>query len=162
MLAYLSGAIEYAPDGGRGWRREVAAFLRDFLAHRVYDPAADERKSLTEEEQRSLRVWKTADLGRYRQAVRKVIAFDLEVVGRADYVVCYMDEFGLRGGGTSAEVTFAHVRGVPVYMVTSLPTHQLSGWILGCCSEVFPDFVGLKGFLRERYAPGAPGTERAG
>ena len=50
MLAYLAGAIEYAPDLGRGWRREVAAFLKT-LGHDVYDPAEDERKSLTEEAQ---------------------------------------------------------------------------------------------------------------
>ena len=161
MLAYLAGAIEYAPDGGRGWRREIGAFLRDGLAHAVYDPAEDERKSLSEEEQRNLRAWKTADLGRFQQAVRKIIAFDLDVVRRADYVVCFWDESGLRGGGTSAEVTFAHIWGVPVYLVSSLPIQQLSGWVLGCCSEVFRDFAGLKGFLRKRYAPGAPAEQRA-
>ena len=55
MLAYLAGAIEYAPDHGRAWRKEIAPFLRDELRHDVYDPAEDERKSLTLEEQQNLR-----------------------------------------------------------------------------------------------------------
>ena len=154
MLAYLSGAIEYAPDGGRGWRRETGLFIRDSLGHSVYDPAEDERKSLTEEEQRNLRAWKTSDFQRYQQAVRKIIVFDLDKVSRSDYVVCYLDDFGLRGGGTSAELTHAHTRGVPVYMVTPLSLKDVSGWVLGCCSEVFPDFGDLRSFLRRKYAGG--------
>jgi len=51
MLAYLAGAIEYSPDLGRGWRKEITPFLREDLGHGVYDPAEDERKSLTAEEQ---------------------------------------------------------------------------------------------------------------
>lgn len=147
MLAYLAGAIEYAPDNGRGWRREITPFLRDELGHHVYDPAEDERKSLTIEEQQNLRRWKTIDFARFQTAVRKIIEFDLGVVSRADYVVCYWDEHGAKGGGTSAELTFAHRRGIPVYLVTALPIEQISGWILGCCSQVFADFNELREFL---------------
>ena len=50
MLAYLSGPIEYAEDGGRLWRRKLAPYLREQLGHRVYDPAEDEKKNLSEEE----------------------------------------------------------------------------------------------------------------
>jgi hypothetical protein len=147
MLAYLAGGIEYAPDLGRGWRREIGIFVGQRLGHEVYDPAEDERKSLTEEEQRNLRAWKTSDLYRFQTAVRKIIDFDLEVIARADYIICYWDEAGARGGGTSAELTFARRRGIPVYMVTPLPVAGISGWVLGCCSEIFGDFEDLKNFL---------------
>jgi len=50
MLAYLSGPIEYAEDGGRLWRRKLAPYLREQLGHRVYDPAEDEKKNLSDEE----------------------------------------------------------------------------------------------------------------
>ncbi len=151
-LVYLAGAIEYAPDQGRGWRREIAPFLRERLGHRVYDPAEDERKSLTEEERRNLRAWKTSDLARFRKALRKVIAFDLEVVSKADYIVCLWDEYALKGGGTSAEVTFAHRRGIPVYLVGPEDLSGVSGWILACCEEAFPGFDQLKSFLESRYS----------
>jgi nucleoside 2-deoxyribosyltransferase len=147
MLAYLAGAIEYAPDLGRGWRRDAAALLRS-LGYEVYDPAEDERKSLSEEEQRNLRVWKTTDLPRFQEAVRKIIDFDLDIVSRAGCIICYWDENGARGGGTSAELTWARRRGIPVYMVTPLPVASISGWVLGCCSRIFRDFEELKKFLQ--------------
>ncbi len=149
MLAYLAGAIEYAPDHGRGWRRQVAAFLKA-SGHDVYDPAEDERKSLTEEEQQNLRAWKTADFPRFQTAVRKIIDFDLDIVSRADCVVCYWDDNAARGGGTSAELTWARRRGIPVYMVTPLPVPSISGWVLGCCSEIFGTFEGLEALFRSQ------------
>lgn len=148
MLAYLAGAIEYAPDLGRGWRREVGSFLRT-LGHDAYDPAEDERKSLTEEEQRNLRAWKSTDLPRFQTAVRKIIDFDLDIVSRADCIICLWDDAASRGGGTSAELTWARRRGIPVYMVTALPLTSISGWVLGCCSGFFRDFEELKAFLRK-------------
>jgi len=148
MLAYLAGAIEYAPDFGRGWRSEIAPFLREELGHEVYDPAEDERKSLSEEEQKNLRTWKHSDLGRFQITVRKIIEWDLDVVARSDYIICFLDEHALKGGGTSAELTFAHRRGIPVYMVTSLPLPEVSGWILGCCTRIFVSFDELRSYLK--------------
>ena len=50
MLAYLCGPIEFAADGGKLWRRKLTPFLHNDLGHRVYDPAEDEKKNLTDEE----------------------------------------------------------------------------------------------------------------
>jgi nucleoside 2-deoxyribosyltransferase len=146
MLAYLAGAIEYAPDYGKGWRREITPFLRD-LGHEVYDPAEDEKKSLSREEQENLRVWKYTELERFQIAVKKIVDYDLDIVSKADYLICYFDENGLKGGGTSGEVTFAFRNRIPVYMVTAMPPTEISGWILGCCTEIFRNFDGLKSFL---------------
>jgi nucleoside 2-deoxyribosyltransferase len=146
MLAYLAGAIEYSPDLGKGWRRELTPYLIS-LGHRVYDPAEDEKKSLTTEEQQGLRGWKHTDLNRFQCTVRKIIEFDLDIVARADYLVCYFDENALKGGGTSGELTFAFKKGIPVYMVTPMPISDISGWILGCCTRVFGSFNELRDFL---------------
>ncbi len=151
MLAYLAGAIEYSPDLGRGWRKEITPFLREDLGHSVYDPAEDERKSLTEEEQKNLRSWKRTDFSRFQTAVRKIIEWDLNIVARSDYIVCYLDEHALKGGGTSAELTFAHRQSIPVYMVTPLSVPEISGWILGCCTGVFTSFDELRLFLRHQH-----------
>jgi len=43
-IAYLSGAIEHAPDGGTGWRLTLGRFLREELKHDVYDPAEEARR----------------------------------------------------------------------------------------------------------------------
>jgi hypothetical protein len=114
MLAYLSGPIEYAVDGGRLWRRKLAPYLREQLGHRVYDPAEDEKKNLTEGEAAHFREWKSSDVERFRRVVRKIIAFDLDIIeNHADYLICYWDA-SAKSGGTSAELTIAHRKGIPV------------------------------------------------
>ena len=151
MRVYLSGAIEYAPDQGRAWRARITPFLQS-LGHSVYDPAMDEKKNLTEEEIAGFRAWKSSDLPRFQQTIRKIIAYDLDwIEQRTDYIVCYWDEHVLRGAGTQAELTFAHRIGVPVYLVTAMPVDRISGWILGCSSKVFSSFDHLQSFLSARY-----------
>jgi nucleoside 2-deoxyribosyltransferase len=151
MLAYLCGPIEFAEDNGRLWRRRLKPFLRENLGHRVYDPAADEQKNLTAEEAAHFREWKTADLERLRRVVRKIIAFDLDLIeNKADYLVCYWDALA-KSGGTSAEMTVAYRKGIPVYLVSAQPPAEISGWMLGCTDQVFTGIEELKEFLLARY-----------
>lgn len=155
MLVYLCGAIEYSPDFGKAWRAEITSFLRE-LGHDVYDPALDEKKNLTDEEVRDFRRWKSLDLPRFQQTIRKIITYDLDLVeNQCDFIVAYWDEHAGRGAGTQGELTLAHRRGVPVYLVTSLPVEKISGWILGCASEVFTSFEELKAHLALQAALGA-------
>jgi nucleoside 2-deoxyribosyltransferase len=156
MLAYLCGPIEFASDRGKLWRQKLKPFLRQELGHRVYDPAEDEKKNLTNEEAAHFREWKTSDPDRYRRVVRKIIQFDLDLIENvADYLICHLDEAAVNGtvltGGTSAEVTVAYRKAIPVYLVTPLPPDQLSGWLWACADRVFPSVEELKRFLLERY-----------
>lgn len=157
MRVYLAGAIEHSADGGRGWREDLAAFLREELRHDVYDPAADEKKSLTEEEIAGFRRWKLEDPARFRETVRKIIAFDLDRIEQeSDYVVALWDRAAASGGGTAAEVTLAHRLGKPVYLLLAMPAADASGWVLAASTEVFESVAGLQARLRQRYPP-APG-----
>ncbi len=161
MRAYLSGSIEYSADFGVSWRAELKPFLQA-LGHDVYDPAADVRKNLTEEEVRDFRKWKATDLARFQATVRKIIAWDLDwIEQRTDYVICYFDAAAQRGAGTQGELTFAHRAGIPVYLVLGLPLEQVSGWILGCATQVLPDFRQLREFLSAEFAAGKQGTSSA-
>ena len=148
MVIYLSGAIEHAPDFGKPWRNRLAPALRA-LGHEVYDPAADEKKNLTDDEVRNFRAWKRADLDRFQRTVRKIIDWDVEwIEQRADGVVCYWDEPCSKGAGTQAELTLAYRRGIPVYLVAGVPVEQISGWILGCATRIFGSFEELELFLK--------------
>ena len=152
MLAYLSGPIEFAEDNGRLWRRKLGPFLRETLGHRFYDPAEDEKKSLTPEELANFRQWKTTDLDRFRRVIRKIIAFDLDLIeNQADYLICFWDARA-KSGGTSAEMTVAHRKGIPVYLVSDVPSAEISGWMLGCTDHVFANIDDLKEFLTARYS----------
>jgi nucleoside 2-deoxyribosyltransferase len=154
MLAYLCGPIEFAQDRGKLWRRKLSPFLHNDLGHRVYDPAEDEKKNLTDEEVANFRDWKETDTERFRRVVRKIIQYDLDIIeNKADYVICCMsgDGAALVSGGTSAELTFAHRRGIPVYLVTEASVGDISGWMLACADRVFASVEELKRFLSERY-----------
>ena len=152
MLAYLSGSIEYSPDYGKSWRAQFTPFLRE-LGHDVYDPALDEKKNLDDREVREFRYWKITDRRRFQNTIRKIIAWDLDwIEQKSDYVVCFWDEAAARGAGTQGELTLAHRRGIPVYLVVAMPMEKISGWILGCASEVFEDFEELKAFLKTKHA----------
>ena len=147
MLFYLAGSIEYSPDLGKGWRAEITPLLKS-LGHQVYDPAEDEKKNLTETEMREFRAWKSTDLPRFQQTVRKIIAYDLDFIERrCDAIVCYWDSYAGRGAGTQGELTFAHRLGIPVYMICGVPVEEISGWLLACASEVFTDFGSFRDFM---------------
>ena len=151
MLAYLSGSIEYSPDYGKSWRADITPFVRD-LGHDVYDPALDEQKNLETHEVKVFRQWKTTDLPRFQKTVRKIIEWDLDwIEHKSDYVICYFDEAASRGAGTQGELTLAYRMGIPAYVVLGMPIDKVSGWILGCATEVFTDFEQLKLFLSEKY-----------
>jgi nucleoside 2-deoxyribosyltransferase len=153
MLAYLCGPIEFAHDGGKLWRRKLAPFLGEQLRHRVYDPAEDETKNLSGEEVANFREWKKTDLDRFRRVIRKIIAFDLDLIEKhADYLICFWDSAGAQSGGTAAELTVAHRKGIPVYLVTPLPVEQISGWMLGCSDQVFSSIEQLQQFLAARFS----------
>lgn len=152
MLAFLCGAMEFAPDGGRDWRGRMRQWIEENLNHRGYDPTEEARRILSEEELRNLRRWKTSDLERYRQVMQFIINHDLNVMAnQADYVVCYWDEAAARGGGTQGELTAAHRKGIPVYLVTEMPVEEISGWVLGCVDRISPAFDELKQFLAATY-----------
>jgi nucleoside 2-deoxyribosyltransferase len=147
MLFYLAGSIEYSPDLGKSWRAEITPLLES-LGHEVYDPALDEMKNLTADEVAQFRSWKSSDLDRFQQTIRKIIAYDLDLIEhRCDALVCYWDQYAGHGAGTQGELTFAHRLGMPVYMICGVPVEQISGWLLGCATEVFSSFEEFNQFM---------------
>jgi nucleoside 2-deoxyribosyltransferase len=149
---YLSGGIEHAGDGGKGWRREIGRFLAGEVGQEVYDPAQDEKKDLTDEERRDFRSWKLASPERFRDTVRKIIAWDLgRIETQTDCLLAFWDDAAARGGGTAAEITLAYRLGKPVYLVLGMPRAEASGWILAAATEVFDSFEQLRRFLQNLY-----------
>ena len=163
MKVYLSGAIEHSADGGRKWREDLASFLRDELGHQVYDPAADEKKNLTDEELAGFRGWKLEDVERFREVIRKIIAWDLDRIETdTDYLVALWDRAAAAGGGTASEVTLAYRLGKPVYLILAMPAAEASGWVLSAATEVFDSVRALESRLRERFGPTSRRGDAAG
>ena len=114
-------------------------------------PPKTKRRTSAKKKPRHFREWKATDVERFRRVVRKIIAFDLDIIeNHADYVICYWDAQA-KSGGTSAELTIAHRKGIPVYLVTTLPPQEISGWMLACSDQVFSSIEELKEFLTARF-----------
>jgi len=150
--AYLSGAMEGAPDLGKQWRQDIKKFLVDELKHNVFDPTEQLSQILTDEELRSFREWKTNDLKNFFSVMQRIIDNDLKMLTRhSDYVVCYWDEYVSRGAGTAAEISVAYMKGIPVYFITQLSLAEVSSWAIGCAKEVFSSFGDFYLFMRKKY-----------
>ena len=153
MLAYLCGPIEPAEPSGKFWRHKLIPFLRDKLGHGVYDPTEDDRKNLTQQEIENFRHWKMTDMDRFRRVARKIIAFNLELIERkADYVIGYWDSDAIHNGGMCAELTAAHRKGIPVFLVATVPVEEIGAWALGCSDQMFSSVDSLKLFLAARFS----------
>ena len=87
-----------------------------------------------------------------RRSGHTLISHDLDVVtNRTDYVIAYWDEPAVQGGESSALLTAAHRKGIPVYFVTEIPIEQIGGWVVGCTTKIFSSFEELKSFLTATY-----------
>tara|TARA_B100001121_G_scaffold33470_1_gene28143 strand:- start:406 stop:882 length:477 start_codon:yes stop_codon:yes gene_type:complete len=152
MIAYLSGAMEFADDEGASWRNEITIWLKETINHQSINPVIESAKIVKENNAENYRSWKVADANKYARFIQLCIKNDLEIVReKADYLICLWDENVIKGAGTHAEITFAYDLKKPVYLINKLSPKDLSGWIMACSSEIFSNFDDLKDFLIKKY-----------
>jgi hypothetical protein len=146
---YLSGGMEYAANEGRDWRSTIQEWLERRLCCTVFNPNLESENFFrTHAPGVDFRALKLKDPLKFKELVARVVDIDCrEIAERSDYVVCLWDEAAMRGAGTKGELTLARFFGKPVYMVTHIPLTEIPGWVLGCTTELFPDFTGLQSFL---------------
>ena len=151
-MAYLSGAMEYAPDGGEKWRKSLTFRLKEELGHEVFNPNEESIKILSPEERNNLKKYKENDQKMFTDLIHKVIDHDLGfLTQKTDYVVCYWDEYASMGGGTQGEITVAYHNHIPVYLLTTMPVTRISSWILGCSEKIIFDENSLIFELKKIY-----------
>jgi hypothetical protein len=150
---YLSGGMEYAADEGRDWRGRLQEWLEQEMGCTVFNPNLEsEHFFRTHLPGIDFRKLKETDITRFQQTVARLVDIDCkEIAERSDYVLCYWDESAMRGAGTKGELTIARYFGRPVYMVTAVARGDIPGWVLGCTTEVFGSFEGLKQFLLDAH-----------
>ena len=152
MTAYLSGAMEYSPDQGKGWRQEVALLLKEQLGHEVFNPNEEINQILSEEEELHFREWKENDAEKFKTLMNRIIDRDLRhLTEKSDYVICKWDEYAAKGGGTHGEITVAYYHKIPVFLLSEMPRNRISSWILGCSENIFFDVESLLLELEIRY-----------
>jgi len=152
MIAYLSGAMEYADDEGEGWRKNLTEWLTSNLDHSVINPVEESRLIISNTDSHDYRNWKETDLVRYKNFINKFVMRDIEAVTKeANYIICLWNKEVFKGAGTHGEVTLAFEHSIPVYVVNQIPLTDLSGWIIACSTEIFENFEELKLFLLSKF-----------
>ena len=101
MIAYLSGAMEFAVDEGSGWRLDMTNWLSANLGHDVIDPVEESRLLMLKENSADYRTWKETDTERYRKFVRQYVEQDIKAVTKeVDYIICLWNADVFKGAGT--------------------------------------------------------------
>jgi nucleoside 2-deoxyribosyltransferase len=142
---YLAGAMEYANDGGVGWRDFVTPLLKD-LDIQVFNPASNEHGLLNKMGAGSAQEflgYKKTDPARFLECMRAIIEYDMAAIDKLDAILVYITK-GL-SGGTIGEITHAYRNlGIPVFAVLQdgVEFQDVSGWVLGCTTEIFTSFDG--------------------
>jgi len=149
MRVYLSGGMEYADGEGVNWRKEMQEWLETTLNHSVFNPNVESDKFFaTRYPNIDFREIKKSNLDLYQEIVRRLVDIDCnEIANHSDYVICFWDDGAVKGAGTKGELTMAKFFKKPVYLVTSFPHFDIPGWVLGCTTEIFPNFEQLRQFL---------------
>ncbi len=152
MIAYLSGAMEYAQDEGESWRDSISEWLSIKLGHDVINPVEESRLIIEKTNSYEYRDWKDTDIKRYKEFMHQFVVQDIESVTKeANYIICLWNKDVFRGAGTHGEVTLAFEHGIPVYLISQVPKTDLSGWIIACSTKIFDNFEELKLFLLKKF-----------
>ena len=152
MIAYLSGAIENAPNDGKEWRLDMSNWLKNNLSHSSINPVTHTEELVEKCNAQEYRNWKKNNPNKFKNFIRLIIKQDLEfVINKSDYLVVMWDKSVLRGGGTHGEITMAYWYKKPIYVVNTLPIDDFSAWIYACSTNVYSSFDELKIDLLKIY-----------
>jgi hypothetical protein len=146
MRIYLSGGMEYADDGGTGWRDELQSWLeRRFDAEVFNPPVESDRYFSLHHPNLDHSTLKSLGVEEFRSIVGPVIDRDCrEVAEKADLIICRWDEAAMRGAGTQGELTLARYFNKQVFLLTAMPLEAVPRWVIGCASTIVATFDELK------------------
>lgn len=127
--AYLCGSMDFATDGGIGWRRAIGTWLvsRGCI---VLDPT-DKPTTEGAENPKLWHALKTAgkydDLAIHMKTIRGI---DLRMVDVSDFLVVYLD-YDQKPCGTWEEIFLANREKKPVLIVCKQGKKAISNWMFG-------------------------------
>lgn len=132
-VVYLAGAMQYRPDGGVKWRRNLKQKLNE-KGYYCIDPTKEESSMLLDAD------WNKnidSNFDRFQTNMRKIIDNDLYFVKMSGVIICYYDDF--LGGGTFHEIGQSYLLGKKLYIINAnkKPLNKLSWWVMGCCTKIF-------------------------
>ncbi len=145
---YLAGTMAGLKDLGAGWRSTEKAKLSAMGIDSFSPP---ENESFIVDKYKCDPYDLNTNWNKYSDKLRKeiftdIIKLDLEFIrDKSDAIVCYYTK---PSTGTVSELTWAHMLGIPNYVVNG-SGERLPGWVLACVTKEFKTFDALNRFLRK-------------
>lgn len=140
---YLSGPIEFATDGGVGWRKIATDYLRA-KGFEVFNPIESSLELLNSvginsvQEYNDLKKMAATDsslMDKYIEATRLFIDYDIKQLKSSDIVFALLDKTA--SGGTAGELTVARDICLPVIALANKNEMiQMSAWVFSCVNEI--------------------------
>ncbi len=131
---YLSGGMEKAKGNGIGWRGDITPCL--FRAgYDLFNPVFIEKWA--DKFGINLQQLKEEDYVAYMRAGAAMIKQDMPAVADSDLVLVYWDEAAVKGAGTKAEATYAHMKGLPIvlWLGDGFEVSDIPLWTAGCVGD---------------------------
>lgn len=147
---YLSGSMEFAPDGqyGKLWRQECSKKLKEMGYYPLDITALD--IAYTEQHGDIFRGVDTTNPLQRKMHIRKHFVYtDLQLIEKdSDALVVLLDDGVRKGAGTISECQFAYLKDIPIFVVNNLPEGtRISGWFFALATRIFDSFTQLYEYL---------------
>lgn len=147
---YLIGPMEYAD--GRQWREDMAAFL-DEMNVTVFDPYKKPFYNAPREDdnaRQEISSWmEEGNYDKVAEYFSEVRAFDLSMVDRSDFIICYLNP-SVPTFGTMEELVTAIRMKRPTFIVVEGGKQHTPLWVMGMLPHryIHNNFDELKEVLR--------------
>lgn len=148
---YLAGGMEHKVDGGTRWRNQLEPALLA-IGYKPLNPCKKEERVLKEfglTPTMFKNIRKSTNL--YKTVLTRMKAYDLDLIRKCKFIIAYVDESVLKGGGTQAEISHAHVWGIPVYAVCVVSVSRIPGWTIAGITKRYRSFDALLKALRGKH-----------
>lgn len=151
-MTYLCGPIDFASDFGRGWREDMAPFLKS-LGIGVLNPC--DKPTLHRSVEDSVLVEQMNALkaeGRFDEVHAKgkeILSTDLHLVDLSTFLITFID-VDIHMCGTYCETTYAALEKKPNIFVCKQGKAKIPNWIYWLCDHrlFFSSWDEVKSYLR--------------
>lgn len=146
---YLSGPMEYVPDGGVGWREEITPKL-ETLGLAVINPYKLNNLIMKEGDLEKFPGWKLEEPERYDAMVASMASLDLAAARGCDYTVVKVDKYINTGAGTHCEISTAwQNKRTVIYWIDGVERKDIPGFLLGLYHHIVYSEKELLDYLKK-------------
>ena len=130
--SYSVGPMEYVEDG-ESWRHKCENFLADLgvVCFNPYKRPFESDVKEDKESQKMMRQWREeGSYWKVHEHMREIIAADLAMVDRADFIIAYINP-DVPTFGTIHEIVAANQQKKPIFVCVEGGVHRTPLWLLG-------------------------------